>query len=236
MKKALLFDLDGTLLPMPSQEEFVKLYFGLLVKMKDYDSQRVIAAVWKGTKAMVKNDGKNTNETVFWQVFEDDLKDLLNEDIKEIKKTYNGFYEREFNGAKAATYANPLARKLIDELQKKDIRLILATNPIFPYVAVKTRLEWVNLKCEDFELMTTYENMGHCKPNPEYYQDILKMTGLKANEVLMIGNDIKEDIEPTSMLGIDSLLIKDTAIGNIDEVKVPVLSFAELFDHIDHYL
>ena len=78
--------------------------------------------------------------------------------------------------------------------------------------------------------------MGHCKPNPEYYQDILKMTGLKADEALMIGNDIKEDIEPTSMLGIDSLLIKDTAIGNIDEAKVPVLSFAELFDHIDHYL
>ena len=70
--KAVLFDLDGTLLPM-DQEVFVKDYLGRMAAFLTpygYDSEKLIQAVWKGTGAMVKNDGKASNEDVFWAVFE----------------------------------------------------------------------------------------------------------------------------------------------------------------------
>ena len=69
--KAILFDLDGTLLPM-DQDRFVKTYFHLLaVKLAPhgYDPKQLVDAVWAGTAAMVKNNGHQSNEAAFWEKF-----------------------------------------------------------------------------------------------------------------------------------------------------------------------
>ena len=63
-----LFDLDGTLLPM-DQDVFVKDYFGRIaakVAPAGYDPKQLIDTIWCGTAAMVKNDGSKTNEEAFW--------------------------------------------------------------------------------------------------------------------------------------------------------------------------
>lgn len=67
MLKAVLFDLDGTLIPM-NEKQFTEYYFGLLLKRfvpLGYDKDDLVKTVWNGTGAMLKNDGKETNETVF---------------------------------------------------------------------------------------------------------------------------------------------------------------------------
>ena len=64
----ILFDLDGTLLPM-DQEAFTKAYFQrLAAKLAPYgyEPDKLIDGVWAGTAAMVKNDGGRTNEEAFW--------------------------------------------------------------------------------------------------------------------------------------------------------------------------
>ncbi|MBQ2773691.1 MAG: HAD family hydrolase, partial [Clostridia bacterium] len=69
--KAVLFDLDGTLLPM-DQDLFLKTYFGILTEKmvkSGYEQKNFMRALLAGTDAMVKNDGKQSNEAVFWQVF-----------------------------------------------------------------------------------------------------------------------------------------------------------------------
>lgn len=71
MIKMILFDLDGTLLPM-DQEIFIKAYFsGIANKFVNYgyEPNMLIASIWEGTKAMIKNDGSKTNEEVFWDCF-----------------------------------------------------------------------------------------------------------------------------------------------------------------------
>ena len=68
MKKAILFDLDGTLLPM-DQTEFTNGYFKLLAaKMAPhgYDPKQLVDALWQGVGAMVKNDGGAANTERFW--------------------------------------------------------------------------------------------------------------------------------------------------------------------------
>ena len=71
----ILFDLDGTLLPM-DQDEFVRAYFKLLAKKlagHGYDPQALLGNIWKGVEAMVKNTGEvnitrlYTNSTPIFQ-------------------------------------------------------------------------------------------------------------------------------------------------------------------------
>ena len=71
MIDTVLFDLDGTLLPM-DQDLFVQTYMDLLAQKlapHGYEPNHLVAAVWAGTKAMVENTGETTNEEVFWADF-----------------------------------------------------------------------------------------------------------------------------------------------------------------------
>ena len=227
MIKAVLFDLDGTLLPMDF-DEFTGGYFKLLAKKAipyGYESQKLIETIWGGCKAMAMNDGHATNEDVFWNYFasvygEDKLKD---------KVIFDEFYATEFDQAKSFCGYNPEAKNIVKWLQEKDVRTILATNPIFPEVATKHRIEWVGLDVSDFEFYTVYETSRHAKPNPVYYSDVLEQAGLKADEVVMIGNDVVEDLAATK-IGITVFLLTDCIINkeNRDISDVPHGGFGEL--------
>ena len=68
----ILFDLDGTLLPMDNAA-FTKGYFKLLAARLaplGYEPEKLVDAVWSGTAAMVKNDGSQNNEAAFWKRFQ----------------------------------------------------------------------------------------------------------------------------------------------------------------------
>ena len=158
--KHILFDLDGTLLPMV-QDEFVRFYMPLLAKAYlkkgvEMDPKGFIGAVWKGYEAMVKNDGSKTNR--------------------------EAFYEDEFNQAKCTTQPTPLSDMVIKEAKKKGIEVYLATNPIFPRCATMNRIDWAGLDPEDFKIITTYEDHVYCKPNPEYFRQILEQFELDPSE------------------------------------------------------
>lgn len=94
MIDTILFDLDGTLLPM-DQDTFTEYYFKLLAgKMAPlgYEPKQLIAAVWDGTKAMVKNDGTCKNEKAFWTRFTQ----LYGEKALQDQASFESFYENDF--------------------------------------------------------------------------------------------------------------------------------------------
>ena len=69
--KMVMFDLDGTLLPM-DMEEFTGGYFKQLaakVAPHGYEPQSLVKTIWHGVMAMVKNDGSCKNEDAFWKDF-----------------------------------------------------------------------------------------------------------------------------------------------------------------------
>ena len=82
---------------------------------------------------------------------------------------------------------------------------MLATNPLFPPTATQSRIRWAGLTPEDFEFITTYDNSSFCKPNPDYYREILGKLNLNAGECLMVGNDVGEDMIART-LGMLSLI------------------------------
>lgn len=205
-----LFDLDGTLLPM-DQDEFTKGYFKLLAAKLapyGYEPKQLVDTIWAGTAAMVKNDGSRSNEEAFWEKFRETYGEKADSD----KPLFEDFYAKAFQNAKECCGFNPLASETVHAIKQAEVRVVLATNPIFPSIATESRIRWAGLEPEDFELYTTYENTGYCKPNPDYYRDILNKLNIQPEDCLMVGNDVTEDMIAASV-GMDVFLLTDCMIN-----------------------
>jgi FMN phosphatase YigB (HAD superfamily) len=230
--KMILFDLDGTLLPM-DQDVFVKTYFGAIAKKlapHGYEPQKLVQSIWVGTKAMIKNDGSKKNEQAFWDTFAG----IYGEQVRDEIVYFDEFYEQNFDGVQVSCGFNAEAAKTVRQLKEAGYRLALATNPIFPSIATEKRMRWAGLDRSDFELYTTYENSRYCKPNLKYYEDILTALDVKAEECLMVGNDVGEDMIAEN-LGMKVFLLTDCLINreNKDISVYPHGSFAELLAFVD---
>ena len=213
--KAVLFDLDGTLLPM-DQGVFTKKYFGELCRILAptglITPEKTVEAIWYGTKCMVKNDGSKPNVEVFWENFSD-FTSIVGDNLEMIRNMCDGFYTKEFHRAKDACGENPLAKKAVELANCAGKRkVVLASNPVFPRVGHLSRISWVGLSESDFELVTAYENQRFCKPNPEYYLEICRTIGVSPSECLMVGNDEREDAKASSEAGMDCFLVTDCLI------------------------
>lgn len=214
MAKAVLFDLDGTLLPM-DMKRFTTGYFKELAKVLcplGVTSDALIPAVWKGTEAMVRNDGTMRNEARFWQVFCQELGvDAQRE--RAFRAASEDFYSGGFHAARALTEENPLAAEAVRLARCGGRQVALATNPLFPMAGQRTRMSWLGLSEGDFDLVTSYESDSWCKPSPQYYTEVCRRLGAAPCECLMIGNDEREDMAAARQAGIGSCyLVEDCLI------------------------
>ncbi len=206
-----LFDLDGTLLPM-DQDAYTKAYCGSLaraVATHGYDPDLFIKTLWQGVGAMVKNDGTRTNEEAFWDVF----RVAFGEKFLSDKPLFDTYYETGYPKLRPTCGFNPQAAPCIKTLKQQGFQLILATNPIFPRSATLQRMAWAGLDPSDFEAITAYESARHCKPNPDYYREIMEHFRLSPEECLMVGNDGEEDMFAAASAGIRGFLITGDLIN-----------------------
>lgn len=227
----ILFDLDGTLLPMDNAA-FTKGYFKLLAARLaplGYEPEKLVDAVWSGTAAMVKNDGSQNNEAAFWKRFSE----IYGEKVLGDLPVFENFYATDFQQAKAMCGFNPKAAEAVRTARDLGLRVALATNPIFPAIATESRIRWAGLQPEDFELYTTYENIGYCKPNPAYYQELLDQLNESPERCLMVGNDVAEDMI-AEKLGMQVFLLTDCIINKEDaDISLyPRGGFDDLLEHI----
>lgn len=230
--KVILFDLDGTLLPM-DQDEFIAAYFkGLTKKMipHGYDPELFAKGMWSGVKAMIMNNGKATNEEVFWEVF----CDIVGKNARADEPIFEEFYRTDFQQYKALCGYDPKATQTVKTLKEKGYRVALATNPLFPSIATESRMRWAGFEPEDFECYTTYENSVNCKPNTEYYRAIAEKLGVLPQECLMVGNDTADDL-PAAEIGMKVFLLTDWLINKkeLDISSVPQGGYNELMEYIE---
>lgn len=214
MRKAVFFDLDGTLLPL-DMDAFTRYYMKAIRQNGFYEkisAQRGEEIFGRALIAMITNDGRALNRDVFFDVIakeSDANRDALIAHM-------DGFYTGEFLQLQAATRADKHVKQTIEVLKDKGYRRILATNPLFPPVATDTRLRWAGLEPEDFEYITYYDNSRWCKPNAGYFNEILDHTGLSAHECYIVGNDVRDDLSAVA-LGFEAFLVLDHVIGDIEK-------------------
>jgi len=231
MITTVLFDLDGTLLPM-DQEVFLEAYLGgLAAKMAPhgYEPKLLIKSIWKGTGAMVMNDGSKRNDERFWETFSR----VYGRDARVDEPVFQDFYRNEFQNVAKVCGFDDRAAQAVQQIKEMGKTVVLATNPLFPSIATHSRAGWAGLEPEDFAYITTYENSFHCKPNPDYYREILDKLALQPEECLMVGNDVAEDMI-SEILGMKVFLLTDCLINKEkkDISRYPNGSFPELLAYI----
>ena len=232
MITTVLFDLDGTLLPM-DQDVFTKAYFQRLaakVAPLGYEPKALVEGVWAGTAAMVKNDGRCTNEEAFW----DSFCSIFGEQARKDLPVFEEYYRVDFQNLKEVCGFRPEAGAVVKALKDRGRRVALATNPIFPAVATQSRIRWAGLEPEDFVLYTTYENSSFCKPNPAYFADVAQRIGCRPEECLMVGNDAEEDMAAREV-GMEVFLLTDCLINRrgTDLSVYPTGGFPELTEYLE---
>lgn len=218
--RAIFFDLDGTLLPM-DLDEFMQGYMGSIGKFAATNGMDIEAfkqGLGAGIKAMASDESGKSNAEVFWDTFFG----LVPEDRATWLPLFEDFYENHFGLIGEGVEATPYAAQSIATLKEKGYPLVLATMPMFPLRAVEHRCEWAGVDPKVFERITNFENSTSVKPKLEYYAENLKAAGLKPEEVLMVGNNTREDLACLD-LGMDAYLITDNLINpndfDLDTVK-----------------
>jgi FMN phosphatase YigB (HAD superfamily) len=211
--KSIWFDLDGTLL-LNNMEIFSKEYFNLLSqKISSLENpETFIPKLQKSINYMFQNKGPKTNEEVFWSA----LLPQTNLKKSQLEDFFNDFYKNDFPKLKSLTKPHPFGRKVLELSFHLGLKVVIATNAVFPLIAIKERLSWAGIDDFPYYLITSMEIMHSCKPNLEYYKEILDLVGEKPENCLMVGNDLFEDIIAKKIM-VNTYLVEDSYV--IDSEK-----------------
>lgn len=208
MYKVILFDLDGTLLPL-DMDVFIRKYFEAVTPFfKGVVEPGVfLKNLMSATQDMMKNQGNLTNEEVFMNSF----LPAVGRDRETIYPHFNLFYEQEFPKLKRYTGYSEWAAKVVGQLVEKGYSIVLATNPVFPRLATEERMSWAGVAQFPWSLVTSYENSYSCKPSIQYYQGICHKLDASPQDCLMVGNDVQEDLV-AGTIGMETFLVTDYLI------------------------
>jgi FMN phosphatase YigB (HAD superfamily) len=234
MTLTLLLDLDDTLLQNPLDKFFPAYMSALSSHLAPYvDPKKMVPQLIHATNQMIeKDDPCDTLETVF----DDDFYFPLGLQKEQLAAPIHDFYEHDFNNLKKVTSPMPGAKQLMDYAFRQGWGVVIATNPVFPRIAVLKRLEWAGLPADEYpyKLITSFEYMHFTKPHPAFYAEILGQLGWQEDPVCMVGNSLADDLLPAGELGIPGFWVDGDDPSALN--KLPLLSAAGSLDEIFPWL
>jgi FMN phosphatase YigB (HAD superfamily) len=191
MLKAILFDLDNTLI-LFDEARFYQGYFRKIETLfKDImPPDKFVQQLVMATRALVQNNGEMTNAEYFITVFAQDHMDRR----EELWNRFLYFYETEYDRLEANFTLPAHLYETMDNIVQTGIKMVLASNPIFPLDVQMKRLAWAKLDHLPFDLVTHIENMSFCKPRIEYYLEISQKINEPPKNCMMVGNDPVNDL------------------------------------------
>lgn len=201
----IIFDLDGTLLPMDFKH-FMELYFYELGNhFKAHINPHLLAKyIMSATGKMVEDNSDLTNESVFMTKFET----YVNSHLEMYKTMFSEFYDTSFEKVRASTNQSQVMMNSVMLLKEKGYELVIATNPLFPLKANLHRVRWAGLNIDDFSYITSFEDNTKAKPNPAFFSEVLERINKQPKECLVVGNDAVEDLS-AQVIGLKTYLIDD---------------------------
>lgn len=230
MIRAVLFDLDDTLLGN-NMERFIPHYFSLLSEYAQplfSDKKTFLRELLAGTQAMIQNQNTTiTNQEVFWSVFSE----RTGIPRETAEPFFHRFYQQEFPRLQEVTQRRPMARQLVEHCFARQLPVAIATNPLFPLIAIEHRLAWAGVPVSEFDyaMVTAYENVHAAKPHQAYYREVLAAVNAPPEQALMAGDDWANDIAPAAGLGMRVFWIADEDAVPPDET-IPLAGRGSLDD------
>jgi len=208
MIKAVLFDLDDTLLINPLNRVGQEMESW----NRFFNHRLGITGAGRGLGAAMHAVSTNTNPVennldVFVQV----VSRQWGCPPQDILGHFQAFYQEAYPDMRPLIQPRPGAAELLDWLRKAGYTVVIATNPLFRPEGVRLRLAWAGLPDDlgEYALVTHIENMQFAKPTPHYYEAIVGRLGLANNEAIMIGDDWINDIVPAEQAGLNTFWVHD---------------------------
>ena len=205
MLKAILFDLDNTLVLFDENifyrgflEKGEKLFADIMPAEKF--TERLMGA----TRSLIQNNGDMTNAEYFIEVFAEGYENQQ----YELWKRFVSFYETEYDKLHIDLSLPDHLHKTMETIASTGLKLVLASNPLFPLNVQMKRLAWAGLDHLAFTMVTHLENMSFCKPRIEYYQEICQKIDETPKNCLMVGNDPVYDMIAAN-IGMKTFLTND---------------------------
>jgi len=203
--RGVLFDLDGTLLDL-DLGAFLNRYFITLgsVASPHFPGVDFMGALLASTSAMQRPHPGRTNK----EVFDDDFLARTKVDLDGHREMLDTFYRDVFPTLGDGYGPARGARAAVETARALGLRVAVATQPIFPAVAIMHRLAWAGLADVEFDAITTYETMRACKPLPAYFEQTAAMIGCAPDECMMVGDDSGLDL-PAAAVGMRTFYVGD---------------------------
>jgi len=212
MLKAILFDLDNTLIHFGERQFFLG-YFPAITKVfadvipEDLFLERLLSS----TGMVLNNNGQMLNVDCFMSAFCEGYEPLRDE----FWQRFMRFYESEYDQFRSLASIPPGAREMLLQLRERSLKLVIASNPLWPSIAQNKRLAWAGLGDLQFDLITHIENMTYCKPKVEYYREVCSMIGERPEACLMVGNDPVNDMV-VGTIGMKTYLVTDSDAAGLE--------------------
>jgi len=210
----LLMDLDETLLDN-RMESFLPAYLQALSAhlAAHTEPKRMVKTLLAGTEAMARNlrpdrTLQETFDAVFFPV--------LGLERQAVQPVIDAFYVDEF--PKLCQVTRPIAGavELVNAALERGWQVVIATNPLFPEMAILHRLDWAGLTpaLDKLALVSSYQAFHYAKPHPEFVMECLARLGWPEGPVVMVGNDLENDIACAAQAGLASFWITPDGGGS----------------------
>ncbi len=221
MTITLLLDLDDTLIDS-NMDVFIPAYFQALAKTLsgNVSPEIMLPALMAGTKAMMANDDP---ALTLREVFDAKFYPKLGTDRETLQPVIEHFYDEIFPTLRHLTMPRTEAIRMVDRSFANGYRVVVATNPLFPLKAIQHRLRWAELPPEKYPyaLVTSYEHFHFTKETVAYYSEIMGQLGWPEDPVIMLGDDIGRDVEPSIKAGLPIFWVKKTDDSYSENTTLP---------------
>ncbi|OVE78716.1 hypothetical protein BVY01_04600 [bacterium I07] len=205
--KALLFDLDNTLILFDEKKYFGTYIPRIAMAFSDLISpDRFAPAILTATQSLLNNRGRSLNIDHFMNIFSS----LLKTPVERLLPRFETFYASEYDKFQSLVTPAPGVKEVFSLLEERSFKLILATNPMWPQAIQEKRVCWAGLRPEVFDLIAHISNTMYCKPQIEYYEELCRLADVKPESCMMVGDDPVNDMI-AGKLGMKTYLTLDSA-------------------------
>lgn len=192
MKPVVFFDMDGTLLNMGEsafEKEYLQRMMLFFERKFPGKGKDIMKAMGYAAEKMKQNDGKQSNEVLFWQAFEK----VSGQTRENFEPEFLQYYNTDYAHIGDGYVPHAAMKELVHLLYEKGYKLVVASNPLVPQVANQQRVRWAGVDDVEWLEITSFEKYSSCKPNARFYQEICDRLQFDPTDCIMIGNSITDD-------------------------------------------